>query len=134
MTKVIAAAIVIAVLFGIFELWAWYDRVEHEKEDEVAKAKAELVTGDTLGGLPGDLYLQFEDARKKGAEGLKKFLDTYGSRLDDPRKAWIQMDYCVAISRENPAEARRIFAEVKARTPKTSRIWKRIEELSKSFE
>jgi hypothetical protein len=134
MTKLIAALIVAAALFGIWELWVWYDRVEHEKEEDASKAKSAEVNGYSLPGLSGELEPQFQAAKNKGAEGLKTFLATYGSRIDDPRKAWIQLDYCVLISRENPAEAKRIFADVKARTPPTSKVWKRIQELSKSYE
>jgi len=134
MTKLITAVIIIAVLFGVWELWVWYDNVEHQKEDEVAKAKAALVVGDALPGMSGDLENKFQEAKRNGNEGLKKFLATYGARIDDPRRAWLELDYCVAITRENPIEAKRIFADVKARTPQTSRVWKRIQELSKSYE
>ena len=134
MTKLITVVIIVAALFGLWELWAWYDRVEHDKEDEASKAKVALVVGDNLPGMPWQIDQNYQNAKAKGAEGLKTFLATYGARVEDPRKAWIELDYCVLIAREHPAEAKRIFADVKARTPTTSRIWKRIEELSKSYE
>ncbi len=42
----------------------------------------------------------------------------------DPRKAWIELDSCVAIAREDPSEARRVFAEVKKRTPRVKALEK----------
>ena len=36
------------------------------------------------------------------------------------RRAWIELDYCVLIARSNPAEARKIFAEVKERFTKST--------------
>ena len=134
MTKLIAALIVAAVLFGIWELWVWYDRVDHEKEEDEAKARAALVVGDYLQGMPMDLEPKLTAARAKGAEGMKSFLATYGAKMEDPRKAWLELDYCVLIARDNPTEARRIFAAVKGRTSPTSKVWKRIQELSKSIE
>jgi len=134
MTKLIAALIVAAVLFGVWELWVWYDKVDHEKEVDQRTLAMAHVVGDSLSGVPGQLEPSLQEAKNKGAEGLKKWLALYGSRIEDPRKAWLEMDYCVLIARDNPAEAKRIFADVKARTPPTSRIYKRIQELSKSYE
>ena len=38
------------------------------------------------------------------------------------------------ITRDNPQEAKRIFDEVKDRTPPTSPVWPRIHELEKSYQ
>ena len=46
---------------------------------------------------------------------MRNWLKTYGQSVEDPRKAWIELDYCVAVAREDPAEARRVFAAVKER-------------------
>jgi hypothetical protein len=61
-------------------------------------------------------------------------LKAHGNSVQDPRKAWIQLDYCVLISREDPAEARRIFAEVKGRLQPSSPVWARIKRLEKTYE
>jgi hypothetical protein len=38
------------------------------------------------------------------------------------------------ITRSDPAEAKKIFAEVKQRTPPSSPIWPRIAELEKTYQ
>jgi hypothetical protein len=84
--------------------------------------------------MPYQLSDSFHAAEAQGATGLGNWLKVYGPSVQDPRKAWIELDYCVQIARDNPAEARRIFAEVKQRTPPSSRIWPRIKELAKTYE
>ena len=54
--------------------------------------------------------------------------------VQDPRKAWIELDYCVLVSREDLSEARRVFAEVKKRTPPSSPVWPRVKDLEKVYE
>ena len=134
MTKLITALIIVGVLFGVWELWVYYDKVDHEKEEDAHKAAASVVRGDQLQGLNYQLETGLQSAMDKGAAGLKTWLAAHGNQVEDPRKAWIQLDYCVMISRDNLAEARRIFAEVKARTPNTSPVYKRVQELSRSYE
>ena len=74
MTKLSAALIVAAVLFGVWELWVWYDNVEHEKEEDKNKAKVGEVVGDALPGMPGEFEAGYQDIKNKGAEPLKKWL------------------------------------------------------------
>ena len=73
-------------------------------------------------------------AEAKGAAGIKNFLKQYGPSIHDPRKAWIELDYCLLISRENPAEAKRLYAAVKDRTPESSPVWPRIKKLQNTYE
>jgi hypothetical protein len=61
-------------------------------------------------------------------------MKNYGRLVQDPRKAWIELDYCVLVSHEDLPEARRVFAEVKARTPESSPVWPRIKDLQKVYE
>ena len=65
---------------------------------------------------------------------MRAWLKTHGAQLQDPRKAWIELDFCVAITREDPAEARRIFKSVKERLQPTSPVWPRVKQLEKSYE
>lgn len=135
MTKLIAAAIVIVCLYVGWELFLYWDKVKNEQETEEKQAAAAAnIIPETLPGLPQPLEQGLQAAQKQGAEGLGNFLKVYGQSIQDPRKAWIELDYCLLLSRENPAEARRIFAAVKARTPKTSPVWPRIQKLEKTYE
>jgi hypothetical protein len=108
-----------------------------KSEDEEAQKKAAAAQNfspQQLSGMPNQLEQSLEAAQKQGAAGLRNWLKIYGSSIQDPRKAWIQLDYCVDVSREDPAEARRVFAEVKSRTPDSSPVWKRIKQLEKTYE
>jgi hypothetical protein len=134
MTKLIAALIIIAACYGVWELFLYWEKVKNDREIEQKHEAAELVAGDQLPGLPEKLGPSLEAARKRGAAGLKTWLKTYGQRVDDPRKAWIELDYCVAVAREDPAEAKRVYAAVKERTPPTSQVWPRIKKLESAYQ
>ena len=134
MTKLIAALIIVAVLYGGWELFFYWERVKNEEETQKKQAVAETVMGDQLSGVPYQLDASLRAAQSQGATGLKNWLKAYGANIQDPRKAWIELDYCVLISREDPAEARRIFAEVKGRTQPSSPVWPRIKRLEKTYE
>jgi hypothetical protein len=135
MTKLIVIFIVIVCLFGGWQLFLYWDKVNHE--EEVAKKQTEATTvtsGTQLGGLSQPLEASLAAAQKQGAAALRNWLKTYGPSLKDPRKAWIELDYCVLIAHEDPSEARRIFAEVKNRLPETSPVYPRIKQLQSTYE
>jgi hypothetical protein len=134
MTKVIAALIIIVVLWGGWELFLYWDKVKNEDETKQKQEAAAMVIGDQLPGVPYQLDASLDAARKQGAAGLRKWLKTNSQSIEDPRKAWIELDYCVAVAREDPADARRVFAQVKERTPPSSPVWPRIKQLESTFE
>jgi len=133
-TKLIGVLIIVAVLYGGWNLFLYWDKVKNEKESVRKEAAAAAVTGESLQGMPFGLEQSLQAAKNQGAAGLKNWLKVYGQTVKDPRKAWIELDYCVQISREDPAEARRIFAEVKKRTQSSSPVWSRIKRLEKTYE
>jgi len=133
-TKLIAAVIVIAFLYGGWNLFLYWENVRNEKESVRKEAAAAAVTGDSLQGLPYGMDQSLRSAQSQGATGLKNWLKTYGHLVKDPRKAWIELDYCVLIARDDPAEARRIFASVRERTGPTSPLWPRIKQLAPTYE
>src|SRR5438105_13346274 len=134
MTKLIAALIIVAVLFGGWHLYFYWEKVRDEKERARDEAAAAEVTGDSLPGLPDKLGPSLQAAQNQGAAGLRNWLKTYGQAVKDPRKAWIELDYCVAVTREDPAEAKRVFGRVKERTTKSSPVWPRMQKLAKTYE
>jgi hypothetical protein len=134
MTKLIAAAFLLAVLYGGWELFFYWERVSHEEETQKKKASAAIVAGEQLSGMPQQLEASLNAAEAQGPSGLKAWLKMYGRSIQDPRKAWIELDYCLLISREDPAEAKRLFAEVKSRTQESSPVWPRIKKLEKAYE
>jgi|SRR5436190_14520846 hypothetical protein len=132
-TKLIAAVIIIAVLYGGWNLFLYWENVRNEKES-VRKEEVAAVSGDTLQGLPYGLDQSLRNAESQGAAALKTWLKDYGHLVQDPRKAWIELDYCVMVARNDPAEARRVFAAVKERTGPTSPVWKRVKQLAPTYE
>ncbi len=134
MTKLITIAIVLALLYGGWQFFLYWDRVKNEKETQEKAAAAAVVTGESLSGLPQKLEASLSAAQRQGPAALRNWLKTYGSALQDPRKAWIELDYCVMVARDDPSEARRVFAAVKDRTPPTSPVWPRIKQLQPTYE
>jgi hypothetical protein len=133
MTKLISAFIIIVVLFCAYQGWLYWEKVKKEEETKQKQA-AEQMNPAYLAGMPGQLEQSYQQARQQGTATFRNWLKTYGPSIQDPKKAWIELDFCVAITREDPAEARRIFKSVKDRTPATSPIMPRIKELEKSYE
>ena len=131
MTKLISLLIVVAVLFVGWRLFVYWDQVKNEEE---IRKQAAAFSPQQLPGMPYQLEQSLATAQTQGAAGLGKWLKAYGSMVQDPRKAWIELDYCALLARDNVAEAKRIFAAVKARTPESSPVWPRIEKESKTYE
>jgi len=134
MTKVISVLIIAVVLYGGWELFFYWEKVKNQEETQKKQEVSEATMGDSLPGMPYQLDPSLRAAQARGAEGLKSWLDAYGTNIVDPRKAWIELDYCILLSRENPAEARRVFAEVKGRTDPSSPVWPRIKRLEQTFQ
>lgn len=136
MTKLITILIVLLALWGGWGLYKYWERFDDGKgASEVHPAAAtSQVNPEQLSGLPDKLRDGLKAAYQQGAKGLRDWLKVYGRTVQDPRKAWIELDYCVASAREEPAEARKVFAGVKDRTPPSSPVWPRVKQLEKSYE
>ncbi len=134
MTKLIGAAIIIGLLYGGWELFLYWDRVKNEEQTTRKEEAGAAVSPQQLAGMPYQLEASLSAAQRDGSAGLRNWLKTYGPTIQDPRKAWIELDYVVALSRENPAEARRLFATIKERTGPSSPVWKRIKDLEKTYQ
>ncbi len=138
MTKVIAVLIILLVLWGGWELFFYWERVKNEQETQKKQEAATLVQGEGLPGMPfqGNQTLEksLQKAQSEGANAMRAWLKTYGHLIQDPRKAWIDLDYCQLLAGQSPAEARKVFAEVKARTAQTSPVWPRIKQMEKTYE
>jgi hypothetical protein len=134
MTKAIAAVLIVLGCYGVWELFLYWEKVKGQEETQQKQSAAAQVAGDTLPGLAWQLEESLRDAKTKGAAGLKAWLKAHSQSVEDPRKAWIELDYCVAIAREDPAEARRVFAEVKQRLSTGSPVYPRMKQLEKTYE
>jgi len=132
----ISVLILIIVIVGAFKLWDYWDRVSQEKEEAQKVQDGSDIQENSLSGMPFQLEQKYTQAKQKGAAGMKEFLDTYGHapKFEDPRKAWVQLDYVVMIAGSDPTEAKRIFQEVKGRIRTNAPIYRRIRAMEKAYE
>jgi hypothetical protein len=118
-----------------------YVAVQLYSEWEEAQRKGKSKTRDVpiqqpgqLPGLPPKLEPSLEAATKQGATGLRNWLAVYSPYVQDPRRASIELDYVVLLAREDPAEAKRLFARIKQRVPPDSPVYERVQQLAKTYE
>jgi hypothetical protein len=134
MTKLIAVLIIVAVGYLGYLVFQQWDKARTEHENQRRAQALVNVAPEALPGMPYQLDQSLRTAKEKGPAAFRAWFNTYERQLADPRKAWIELDLCVAIARENPAEAKRIFAGVKGRVPPASPVWPKMKELEKTFE
>ena len=134
MTKLITAFIIVVVCYCGYHLFRYWETVKDEEQTQRKEAATLASQAESLPGLPPQLQDSLRAAQQRGAAGLRNWLKAYGSQVQDPRRAWLEMDLCVAIAREDPAEARRLFKSVKDRIPPSSPVWPRVKQLEKSYE
>jgi hypothetical protein len=134
MTKLISAFLIILVIVAGWKLVAYYKQVQEEERTQKKVEAGADIRPDQLEGLPYELGQSLQLAQKNGAASLRDWLKYYGPQVKDPRKAWIEMDYCLAAMRDDPNEAKRVFQSVKERTPTNSPVYPRIRQLERTFE
>ena len=132
---VLSIVFAVLIIFGgwlVFREWSKYSSGNDIKEDEAAAAQ--VINPQTLPGMPNGLEQSYGMAQTAGATGLKNWLKLYGDSVQDPRRAWIELDYVVLIARTDPVEAKKIFADIKDRIPTNSPVYPRIKHLQKTYE
>jgi len=134
MTKLIGVLAIALVIWGGYELFEMWNRYDLQKDVADQEAAAHHFSPQQLSGMPQGGEQTYEKAQKRGAVGIAAWLKAYQGKVQDPRRAWIELDYAVLISKDEPVEAKKIFADVKARTPETSPVFPRIKELAKTYE
>lgn len=134
MTKLIWALIIAAVVFVGYQIYLQWVRVEEEGTTRKEAPVAVTVSGDSLPGMPPWLEPGYRAAKDKSPAALLAWYKANEAQLADPRKAWLELDLCLAIRRDSPAEATEIFARVKERVPPSSPVWPRVKELEKAFQ
>jgi hypothetical protein len=135
MKALIAIVAVVVVCFGAYKVWEYWDQTGQER---AAKQSATATSLDPtrLPGLDPKYESLLQAAQREGSAGLKRWLDAYKSSgvAKDPRLAWIELDYVMMVSTENPIEAKKVFARVKSRTAADSPVYPRIKALEKTYE
>lgn len=133
MTRVIWALIIAVVVFIGYRTYLHWAMLQEDHDGRKPTPIVNVSSG-SLPGLPEQLDASFHAARDKSPAAFRAWFNANEKQLADPRKAWIELDLCVAIRRDNPVEAKAIFARVKKRVPPSSPVWPRLKELEKAFE
>ena len=105
MTKALISIAIVAVLalggWKLFQVWNKYDQSKDLSQQQQAALGS--VIPEQLAGMPNgweEAYDKANDAAKAGdLTMLQAWLKAYGQQVGDPRRAWIEMDYMVMISR-----------------------------------
>ena len=134
MNKILTILILVAGIYCGYHLYLYWGKVKVGEDLVKQETPAEEIHPENLPGMPERLAGSYQVAQRQGPATLARWLTAYCNQVQDPRRAWIELDYCAMIARDDPAEARRIFALVKDRTPPSSPLWPRIQKLEKSYE
>jgi hypothetical protein len=127
----IGLVIAAAVAFVGWEIYLQWVEVKEKKPTTEAVV---TVDANSLPGMPSGMEAAYDQAKQNGAVGLKTFLTKYGKAIKDPRLASIELDYVVLVASKDIAEARKVFAGVKARTLSDSPVYPRVKQLEKTYE
>lgn len=133
MTRVIWALIIVAVAFVGFRVYEHWVKINAETGSGKPPPVVQF-SGDALPGMPAQLETSYRTARDTSPAAFRAWFNAHGKQISDPRKAWIELDLCVAVRRDNPAEAKAIYARLKDRVPPSSPVWPRLKELEKAFQ
>lgn len=134
MSKIIGAFVIILFIVAGWKLVGYYKQVAEEERNQKKAEEGANLKPEQLEGMPYQLDQSLQLATRNGPAALREWLKLYGPQINDPRKAWIEMDYCVAVMREDPIDAKRVFQGVKGRTPTNSLVFPRVRQLERTFE
>jgi hypothetical protein len=134
MKALISIFIIAVFVFCGWKIFSYYQKVEAENQTKQKVETGAELRPDDLPGLPAGLFTSLQAAQKNGSTGLREWLKFYGAQVQDPRKAWIELDCSLALLRTDPNDAKRIFNAVKDRTSTNSPVYPRIRQLEKSFQ
>lgn len=129
MTKLIAILIIALVAWGGYQLFLYWERVQQEEAEQ-----RRGVAPERLPGMPAELESSLQQAQRAGPAAMREWLRVFGPRVQDPRRAWIELDFAVMVARDNIQEARQVFTAVRDRTPPTSPVYPRVKQLEKTFD
>lgn len=133
MTRFISLVILVAVAFVAYRIYVFWEETKSGVPVPGQTTAAEPISPQSLPGLPPQLEASLQAAQQQGTAALGRWLAAYGNQVQDPRLAWIQLDYCSALVVDSPNEAKRIFESVRARTPANSPVYGRVKELERGF-
>ena len=110
MTKLIAALIIVAVLYGGWDLFMYWEKVRDEEEAKQKQDAAAMVTGDQLPGLPYQLKQSWRSRRSTALPACENWLKTHGQAVRTrarPGSSWITASPSPGRPAGSPARLRR---------------------------
>ncbi|MGV3773024.1 MAG: hypothetical protein ACO1QB_08990 [Verrucomicrobiales bacterium] len=131
--KILITIVIIAAVYFLGNTIRQEVKKKEKKEAADEQRERNQWGSDGLPGMDRKFEPSLKEAEAQGAAALKSWLERYASHLQDPKLADIQLSYAVMIARTNPAEAKRIYQAIKARTPTTSPIYDRVKKLGATF-
>lgn len=135
MRQLIAILLIVGVFLLLKELVSKYSSIKQGEAGSEQRARSTpSPASESLPGMPPSMEPSFQAAQRQGVIGVKNWLAQYRNYVADPRLGAIELDYVMLISRQDSSEARRVFQEVKARTPPSSPLYERIKRLENSFQ
>jgi hypothetical protein len=137
MKVLITVFIVMVAVYLFLQVAGVYDRSvnpKHQSGDSAPAATGAPASGEALPGLPPYLETSLAQAQQEGADALGKWLKTWSRQVQDPRLAWIELDYVVLLNLKNHRDARERFQQVAARIPPGSPVAERIRKLAPAYE
>ena len=140
MSKLITAGLILIACFVGWRMFEYWTEVSANEDRGTTHETFSVTTFDprSLGGIPSQnsaaLEASLAKAQAGGPAALREWIKACRKLVDDPRLAWIQLDYVVMLGRTDPAEAKKIFAEVKERIAPTSPIYPRIKQLERTYQ
>ena len=133
MKFIMALIVIIGLALGAYQIYEYWGKYKNPDATQTP-AYTPPPPSDSLSGMPQNLEGTFQASRARGVTGLHDFLTEYGKSVSDPRLASIQLDYVLLVAPSNPAEAKRVFAQVKSRVQPDSPVYGRVQELEKTYE
>ena len=131
MKPLISILIILGVVWFGVQLYHYWEDVSGQRS---TAPKTATVTPGQLPGLPAKLEGSLQQAQQGGARDLKNWLNAHRAEVQDPRLAWIELDYVLMLGRENPVEAKKVFADIRERIGSDSPVYQRIKDLEKTYQ
>jgi len=134
MSKLLLLLLVVSVGYGVYRISVLYGKADVEERARAREASSAPALESLLPQLSAQAEAAVATATASGALALKAWLDANARYVPEPRLSAILLDYAQMLIRSNPAEARRIYAAVKARTAADSPLAARVAKLSRTFQ
>jgi hypothetical protein len=115
-------------------MWEYWDTMDQQRAAAGAERPSSVRAPSSLPGMDYRYEESLAAAQKSGAKSLRAWLDQYQSAIQDPRLAWIELDYVLLVSKEDPIQAKKTFAKVKKRVQPGSPVYQRVKDLEKTYE